>query len=125
MAANLNLLLSAFSGGGRTSRYGDFVVVTMTASAFVATTIEYQQVQTWARARASLGNVQRDRTAFTDRFDTLLARSGSGIATKGSRQVLARLVKGMELSGLQLGDWSIPQNVNESVEIKKKPRPTA
>lgn len=125
MAANLNLLLSAFSGGGRTSRYGDFVVVTMTASAFVATAIEYQQVQTWARARASLGNAQRDRTAFTDRFETLLARSGSGIATKGSRQVLARLVKGMELSGLQIGDWSVPQNVNESVEIKKKPKPAA
>lgn len=121
MAINANLLLSAFSGGGRTSRYGDFIVVTMSASAFVTTAQEFQQVQTWARARASLGNPQRDRTAFTERFQTLLARSGSGIATKGNRQILARIVKGMEQNGMQIGEWSVPHNINESVEVKKKP----
>lgn len=119
---NLNLLLSAFSGGGRTARYGDFVIVTMSASAFAATAQEFQQVQTWARARASLGNPHRDRSAFTDRFETVLARSGSGIATKGNRQILARIVKGMEQNGLQVGEWSVPHNINESVEVRKKPK---
>lgn len=123
MATFANLLLGVFSGGGRTSRYGDFVVVTMSAAAFVATAMEYQRVQTWARARASLGNAQRDRTAFTDRFETLLARSGCGLATKGSRQVLSLIVKGMEQNGLPTNEWSVPQNLNEGVEIKKKPRP--
>ena len=80
-------------------------------------------MQTWARSRASLGNPHRDRSAFVDRFDTVLARSGSGIATKGSRPVLAMIVKGMEKNGLQMGDWSVPHNINESVEVKKKPKP--
>lgn len=123
MATLANLLLGAFSGGGRTARYGDFVVVTMSAAAFVASALEYQRVQTWARARTSLGNAQRDRVAFTDRFETLLARSGCGIATKGSRQVLSRLVKGMEQNGLSVGEWAVPQNLHEGVEVKKKTQP--
>ena len=52
MATFANLLLGVFDGGGRTSRYGDFVVVTMSAAAFVATAMEYQRVQTWARSRS-------------------------------------------------------------------------
>ncbi|MFA5940423.1 MAG: hypothetical protein WC809_13785 [Sinimarinibacterium sp.] len=123
MATLANLLLGAFSGGGRTARYGDFVVVTMSASAFVAPALDYHRVQTWARSRTSLGNAHRDRTAFTDRFETLLARSGCGIATKGSRQVLSRLVKGMEQSGLSITEWAVPQNVHEGVEVKKREKP--
>ncbi|HSW15166.1 MAG TPA: hypothetical protein VLI06_20120 [Solimonas sp.] len=127
MADRLNLLLSVLSGGGRTSRYGDFVVVTLPAQAFVTTSQEYLQAQTWARARASMGNAQRDRSAFVDRFETVLARNGCGIATKGSRPALARLVKGMKQGGMQIEDWAVPQNINDSVEIKKRdpaPPPT-
>lgn len=123
MPLNQNLLLSAFSGGGRSTRYADFVVVTLPAGAFVATAMEFQQAQTWARARASMGNAQRDRSAFMDRFETLLARSGSGVATRGNRQALSRLVSGMLQGGLQLEGWSVPTNLNESVEIKKKAAP--
>jgi hypothetical protein len=123
MAIIQNMLLSALSSGGRTSRYGDFIIVTMPSAAFATTAQEYTTVQTWARSRASLGNPHRDRSAFVDRFDTVLARSGSGIATKGSRPVLAMIVKGMEKNGLQIGDWSVPHNINESVEVKKKPKP--
>ncbi len=66
---------------------------------------------------------QRTQVAAAPDFDTVLARSGSGIATKGSRSVLAMIVKGMEKNGLQMGDWSVPHNINESVEVKKKPKP--
>lgn len=127
MALTQNLLLSAFSGGGRTSRYGDFIVVTLSALAFATTAQEYQQVQTWARARVSLGNPHRDRTAFVDRFGIVLARNGCGVATKGSRPELARIVKGMQQNGLQIGDWAVPHNLNEGVEVKKRepsPPPT-
>ncbi|HEY0917335.1 MAG TPA: hypothetical protein VGE22_20815 [Solimonas sp.] len=116
----LNLLLSALSGGGRTSRYGDWVVVTLPAMAFATSAQEFQQVQTWARARSSMGNVHRDRSLFVERFETVLARSGGGIATRGSRPVLQRLIAGLKQGGLQMDEWSIPHNINESVEIKRK-----
>ncbi len=116
----LNLLLSALSGGGRTSRYGDWVVVTLPAMAFATSAQEFQQVQAWARARSSLGNVHRDRSFFVARFETILARTGAGIATRGSRPVLQRLIAGLKQGGLQMDEWSIPHNIDESVEIKRK-----
>lgn len=116
----LNLLLSTLSGGGRTSRYGDWVVVTLPAMAFATSAQEFQQVQAWARARASLGNVHRDRSFFVARFETVLARNGGGLATRGSRPVLQRLIAGLKQGGLQMDEWSIPHNINESVEIKRK-----
>ena len=122
VALQLNLLLSALSGGGRTTRHGDLIVVTMPASAFATTAQEFQQVQTWARARASLGNSHRDREAFVGRFQTVLARSGSGIATRGSRPVLARLLAGLSQAGMQPGEWSVPHDIHESMEVKRRPR---
>ena len=120
MAVTLNLLQSASSLGYRAARYGDFVVVTLQSAAFATTAQDHLQAENWARGRASLGNVQRDRTAYFDRHEILLARGGSGIATKGHRQVLQRLVKGMEQNGMQMNEWSVPHNINESVEIQKK-----
>lgn len=120
----LNLLLSALSGGGRSSRYGDFIIVTLPAMAFATTAMEFQQAQTWARARASLGNVHRDRSCFVDRFQTVLARSGGGLATRGSRPVLSRIVAGMKQNGLVMEDWSIPLNLDESMEVKKRAKAT-
>lgn len=105
--------------GCRRARYGDFVIVTLSSSAFAVTAQEISTVESWARGRASLGSEHRDRTAFTDRFENLLARSGSGLASRGSRPVLARIVQGMEQNGIVMSEWSIPHNVNESVEIKK------
>ena len=120
MALVLNLLLSALSGGGRTARYGDLILVTMPAQAFATTAMEYQQAQVWARARSSLGNVHRDREAFIGRFQTVLARSGGGIATRGARPVLARILAGMTQSGMQSGEWSVPHDINDSVEVKRR-----
>ncbi len=117
----LNLLLSTLSGGGRTSRYGDFVVVTLPAMSFATTAQEFQQVQNWARSKTSLGNVNRDRSFFVGRFETVLARSGGGLATRGSRPILQRIIAGMKQGGLQMEEWSIPHNINESVEVKRRP----
>ena len=115
------ILASVTAGGCRTSRLGDFVVVTLESMAFAVTALDFQQAQTWARSRTSVGNAHRDRGAFIDRFETILARSGGGIASKGSRPLLARIVKGMEQNGMLMAEWSIPHNINESVEMKKKP----
>ena len=119
-----NVLNSVFATGGRVARYGEFSIVFMHSGAFITTPMELVTHQNWARGRTSSGNAVKDRTAFTDRFETLLARVGSGLATKGSRGLLARIVKSMIASALPLEQWSIPMNLNEGVEMKK-PKPVA
>lgn len=121
MSASLTMLQSASSMGYRTARYGDFVIVTLQSAAFATTAQDHVQAENWARGRPSMGSIQRDRSAYFDRHEILLARSGSGIATKGHRQVLKRIVTGMEQNGMQMNEWSVPHNINESVEIVKKP----
>lgn len=112
---------SIFAGGGGTSRYGDFVIVRMQNASFIVTPMEMMQLTNWARARMTSGTPQRDRTSFIDRFEVIIGRIGSAISTRGSRPVLARLVKSMKANGLVIGEWNIPHDINDSVEIKKKP----
>ena len=120
----LTLLASATGSGCRTARYGDFVIVTLPAAAFATTARELQIAENWARSRSSTGNPQRDRTQFFDRFENLLARNGSGIATKGNNQTLQKLVKQLEANGQQMNEWSVPTTLNDSVEVvKRKPAP--
>ena len=83
MAIIQNMLLSALSSGGRTSRYGDFIIVTMPSAAFATTAQEYTTVQTWARSRASLGNQHRDRSAFVDRFGAKASKAKQAQKSKG------------------------------------------
>lgn len=125
MADPKTLLLSAFSGGASTARHGDFVVVKFPASTFATSSFDYHRVQTWARGRMSTGNAHRDRAAFVDRFETLLARGGSGVATKGNRPALRLLIKGLSQSGAVISEWSVPHNINESVEIARRAPDTA
>ena len=120
MKASSTLFAGATAGGCRTARYGDFVVITLQSAAFAVTAQDLQQAEAWARSRSSLGSPHRDRSAFMDRFETLLARGGSGVATKGGRAVLARIVKGMEANGIQINEWAVPHNINESVEVQKQ-----
>lgn len=114
---------SAFGSGGGASRYGDFVVVRLQNGAFITTPMEFQHVSAWARGRVSNGNAQRDRSVFIERFETIIGRIGSAISTRGSRPVLARLLKSMTAAALSPGDWSLPHDINESVEIRKKDMP--
>ncbi len=80
-------------------------------------------MQNWARGRTSCGNPSRDRTAFTDRFETILGRSGSGVATRGNRSVLSRIVKAMKASSILLEEWMIPRDLDASMEMKKRKPP--
>lgn len=115
-------IFASVENGGRFSRYGAFVMVVMPACAFVATAADFQQARQWASSKSSSGTPNRDRTSFIERFEHLIARSGSGISTKGNSAVLASLVKSMAANGLQLGDWDIPQRIaDDTKEIKYRP----
>lgn len=117
------IFTSVFAGGGGTSRYGEFIVVKMSNCAFITTPMEFQQMSSWARGRMSSGTQHRDRTSFVERFETILGRSGSGIASKGNRALLSRIVKAMKASSMFLEEWSIPRDLDASMEIKKKVQP--
>jgi len=113
----------AFNGGG-SSRYADFVVVRMTNCTFITTPMELQQVSNWARGKMSSGTAGRDRTTFMERFETVIARTSSSMSTRGNRGLLSRMVKGMKASSMLMAEWSIPHDLDASMEMKKKvPKP--
>lgn len=116
---------SVFAGGGGTSRYGDYTVVRMSNCSFITTPMEFQQMSNWARGRMSSGTPHRDRMAFVERFETMIGRMGSAVATKGNRSALARIVKGMKANAMLLAEWNIPHDLNASMEIKRKPAAAA
>lgn len=113
------VLTSVLAHGGRTSRYGEFTVVHMQGCSFITTPMEYMQMQNWARGRTTTGNPARDRTTFVERFETVLARVGGGVATRGNRSVLARIVKAMKASSMFLEEWSVPRDLEQSMEMKR------
>lgn len=118
-----NTIFDSVTKGGRVSRSADMVVVLLPAMGFVTTAQDFQQAQQWARSRQSSGVPQNDRTAFVARFETIIGRNGSGIATKGSPKVLRELAKGMKQQGLTPEDWMIPPNLGEEAALmpaKKK-----
>ena len=110
---------SAFNGA-RTTRYGDVVLVVMESISFFTTAQDFQMASQWARSKQSLGSANKDRSAFANKFETLVARTGSGVATKGSNKVLAKIVEQMETAGMDLKEWMIPHNIHESMEVVKK-----
>ena len=119
------ILTSVFAAGGATSRYGDFIIVKMASCWFITTPMEFQQMSNWARGRMSSGTPQRDRMTFVERFETVLARSGSAVATRGNRSMLSRIVKSMKTNSVFLEGWNIPHDLDASVEIKRKVVPAA
>lgn len=119
-----SILSSVEAHGGRSSRYGDFTVVHMHGCTFITTPMEFAQMRNWARGRVSSGNAVRDRTTFVDRFELVLAHVGAGVASRGNRMALSRIVKSMVANALMLEDWVVPPNLDEGVEIRKPvPRP--
>ena len=113
------ILSSVFASGGRTARYGEYTAVYMHGCAFITTPMEFMQMQNWARGRASTGNPTRDRGMFVDRFETVLARMGCGLSSKGHRSILCRIVKSMKANAMFLEEWAIPRNLYESVEVRR------
>lgn len=121
----ITLLAGAMCGGGRMSRRGDLTLVHLNSCSFATTAVDLLQAENWARARHSRGNPHRDRMAFVERFETVLARNGAGVATRGSRPILQGIVKSIKANGLQMEEWSIPMNLDESMEIQKREKPVA
>lgn len=113
------ILMSVLAHGGRTSRYGEFTIVHMHGCSFITTPMEFTQMQSWARARTSCGNPSRDRTTFVERFETVLGRVGGGVATRGNRSALARIVKAMKASSVFLEEWMVPRDLDQSMEMKR------
>jgi len=113
------VLTSVLAHGGRTSRYGEFTVVHMHGCSFITTPMEYMQMQNWARGRTSTGNPARDRTTFVERFETVLARVGGGVSTRGNRSVLSRIVKAMKANSMFLEEWSVPRDLDQGMEMKR------
>jgi hypothetical protein len=113
------VLTSVLAHGGRTNRYGEFTVVHMHGCSFITTPMEYTMNQNWARGRVSCGNASRDRTVFTDRFETILGRSGSGVSSRGNRSVLSRIVKAMKASSMMLEEWMVPRDLDAGMEMKR------
>lgn len=123
MAATI--FTSVFAGGGGTSRYGDYTVVKLSNCSFITTPMEFQQMSNWARGRVSSGTPHRDRMAFIEKFETVLGKMGSAVATKGNRSVLARIVKSMKANSMMLQEWNIPRDLDAGVEMKRRLPPTA
>lgn len=114
-------LLDSALNGGRSSRNGDLVVVTLPSQAFVTTAQEFMQAQQWARSKQSNGIPHRDRTALIERFETIIGRNGSGIATRGNPKALERMVHSMEQLGIPLDDWMVPRALDaEGMQPRKK-----
>lgn len=106
----VTLLASVFAGGGRASRYGDFIIVSLHGYCFATTPGEFRQQQSWATNHASSGDAGRDCAMFLDRFDTVIGREGSGIASKGSRMALHRIIKAMKASAVFMEGWDVPHD---------------
>ncbi|TXH05649.1 MAG: hypothetical protein E6R07_02245 [Nevskiaceae bacterium] len=118
-------LLDSVFNGGRSSRNGDLVVVMLPSQSFVTSAQEFMQAQQWARSKQSNGFPNRDRAAFIERFDTLVARNGAGVATRGHPKVLKRMVALMEQQGMAMEDWMIPRFVDDEIKRKEKPEDEA
>jgi hypothetical protein len=119
------ILTSVFAHGGRATRYGEYTVIHMHNCSFITTPMESMQMQNWARGKVSSGNPGRDRTTFVERFETVLARVGSGLTTRGNRSILGRIVKAMTANATMIQEWSVPHDLGQSMEIRKPVRPVA
>lgn len=118
-------ILQNAMNGARANRFGDVVLVIMDTMVYATTSQEFQIASQWARAKTSLGHKNKDRTALLGKLEHVIARSGSGIGTKGTNKVLQQMVSVMEQSGFDIKDYVLPPTLFESIEVKKKPKQEA
>lgn len=112
-----SILTGATAAGCRRTRHGESVLVVMQSTAFAVLALELTKVESWARATASIGGGQRDLIAFVARFDHVLARSGGGVATRGSDAVLARIARDLVAHDVDISGWAMPRSVRESLQV--------
>ena len=80
MSVPLTLLDGASSQGYRVKRVDDIVVVTMQGAAFATTArISHAVTAVGADGELHMGNAHRDRAAYCEQHQTLLARNRGGL----------------------------------------------
>ncbi|MEC9358135.1 MAG: hypothetical protein VX836_09730 [Pseudomonadota bacterium] len=100
------------------SRYGELVQLVMPGEgALIVPTTEFTFVQKWAQRRNSTGSPIRDRALVLEKLDTVIARSGSLVSTRGSRKPLETLVRAMRGAGFAPEEWNLP------TDLKTVPKP--
>ena len=104
-------LFTIAMGGGTISRFGIMAVLTLPGVAFVTTKQEMQQAQLWGRARLSSGDEQKDRSTLLEQLTNLVARADGSATTRGAPDMLSKLVRQMQDSGMDLAAWLIPSAV--------------
>lgn len=120
MAKQPDSILVSAMNAARANRFGDVVMIIMDTMVYTTPSMEWQMASQWGRAKVSLGNKNKDRNALLGKLEHVIARSGSGIATKGTNKKLQEMVGVMEQSGFDIKDWVLPPTLWESIEIKKK-----
>lgn len=100
------------------SRYGELVQLVMPGEgALIVPTAEFTFAQKWAQRRNSTGSPIRDRALVLEKLDTVIARSGSLVSTRGSRKPLETLVRAMRGAGFAPEEWNLP------ADLKTVPKP--
>lgn len=100
------------------SRFAELVHLVMPGEgALIVPSDDYNVAHKWAQRRHSTGSAMRDRALLLEKLDTVIARSGSLVSTRGSRRPLEKLVQAMRSAGFSPEEWSLPP------DLKSPPKP--
>lgn len=118
-------IFDAVTQRGSVSRQGDVTILRMDgAGAIAAPTLLFQSVARWAMSRQPSGILQKDRSAFLERFEIMFAKPGSMVQTRGSAKPLYDFLMSMERIGIDIHEWDIPHGVLELIqEAAAEPEP--
>jgi len=126
MATKQKTLFEGFIFRARVVKQGDIAMIVLDgAGALIVPMDEYLTAQKWAQSKMSSGNMVTDRGRFMDQFNSMVARPGSFLGTKGNGRQLYKLVKAMRAAGHGMDDWMVPMDLKAAKledpdEIKKK-----
>lgn len=116
MARSLSLFEAA-TNRGRVIRQGEIVHWVMDGSgAVVVPAQDFLIAQKWGQSRTGSTNVVTDRGRFLEKFETLIARPGSFVSTRGNTRSLASLAKVMIASGYDMSEWGLPFDVKQALK---------
>lgn len=107
-------LFQTATTGGRVIKQPQLVQFIVDGNgAMVTSTQDFYQVEKWANSRYGSGNRLADRNRFLEQIQTLVARPGSFVSTKGSTKPLEDLCKLMKAAGYDLAEWQLPPELKD------------
>jgi hypothetical protein len=110
-------LFEAATTRGRVIRQGEIVQWVMDGSgAIVVPAQDFLIAQKWGQSRTGSTNIVTDRGRFLEKFETLIARPGSFVSTRGNTRSLASLAKLMIASGYDISEWGLPFDVKQALK---------